>query len=468
MPPSVALLLWLILLIGLLRFDPAKVPETSLALWVPVIWMFIVGSRLPSQWFGGQVGQAAQALEEGNPLDRSVYFILMLLAIGILISRSFRWSDFLARNIALTAFLSFALISFCWSDFPFVSLKRWVRDLGNYLMVLVVLSDPRPIEAVRTVLRRLSYLLIPLSIVLIKYYPEISRQYEVWTGTFSNAGPTTSKNMLGVACLVSGLFFFWDTLTRWPERKERRTRRIILVNIGFFAMTLWVLNSANSTTSSVCLVLGCMVIAAAHSKVFQRRAVLLKVLLPASFGLYLILALGFGMNGELAGAVGKDPTLTDRTKIWAILLDMHTNPLLGTGYEGFWIGPRLQWFWGTAGLGRINEAHNGYLEVYLNLGITGLFLLGGFLTASYRSMYKRLMPFSNLASLALALWTILLFYSVTEAGFRSGLLWITFLLGAVAVPGFAEVRADNAAASEYASATERVPSLSLQAPSQWR
>jgi exopolysaccharide production protein ExoQ len=468
MPPSVALLLWLILLIGLLRFDPAKVPETSLALWVPVIWMFIVGSRLPSQWFGGQVGQAAQALEEGNPLDRSVYFILMLLAIGILISRSFRWSDFLARNIALTAFLSFALISFCWSDFPFVSLKRWVRDLGNYLMVLVVLSDPRPIEAVRTVLRRLSYLLIPLSIVLIKYYPEISRQYEVWTGTFSNAGPTTSKNMLGVACLVSGLFFFWDTLTRWPERKERRTRRIILVNIGFFAMTLWVLNSANSTTSSVCLVLGCMVIAAAHSKVFQRRAVLLKVLLPASFGLYLILALGFGMNGELAGAVGKDPTLTDRTKIWAILLDMHTNPLLGTGYEGFWIGPRLQWFWGTAGLGRINEAHNGYLEVYLNLGITGLFLLGGFLTASYRAMCKRLMPFSNLASLALALWTILLFYSVTEAGFRSGLLWITFLLGAVAVPGFAEVRADNAAASEYASATERVPSLSLQAPSQWR
>ena len=51
------------------------------------------------------------------------------------------------------------------------------------------------------------------------------------------------------------------------------------------------------------------------------------------------------MNGDLAGAVGKDPTLTDRTKIWAILLDMHTNPLLGTGYESFWLGPRLQRFW---------------------------------------------------------------------------------------------------------------------------
>ncbi len=49
---------------------------------------------------------------------------------------------------------------------------------------------------------------------------------------------------------------------------------------------------------------------------------------------------------------------------------MKTNPLLGTGYESFWLGPRLQWFWQHAGLGHINEAHNGYLEVYLNLGIS--------------------------------------------------------------------------------------------------
>ena len=94
MPPSLALLLWLVLLLGLLCFDPAKVPSTSPALWVPVIWMFILGSRLPSQWLGGQVGQAAQALEEGNPLDRTISSALILLAIGILISRSFKWGDF--------------------------------------------------------------------------------------------------------------------------------------------------------------------------------------------------------------------------------------------------------------------------------------------------------------------------------------------------------------------------------------
>ncbi len=467
MPPFIALFLWLALLLALLYFDPAKDPGTSLALWVPVVWMFIVGTRLPSQWLGGQVGQVAKALEEGNPLDASFNSLLILLAIGILMSRSFNWGDFFGRNIALVAFLSFALVSFCWSDFPLVSLKRWIRDLGNYLMVLVVLSDPRPLEAVRTLLRRLCYLLIPLSIVVIRYYPEISRQYDVWTGSFSDAGPTTSKNMLGVACLIGGLFLFWDTVTRWSERKERRTRRIILLNFALFAMTLWVLNSANSTTSSVCLGLGCIVIAAAHSNVFQRHAALLKILIPASFCLYLILAFGFGMNGDLAGAVGKDPTLTDRTKIWAMLLDMHTNPLWGTGYESFWLGPRLSSVW-QFGLGRINEAHNGYLQIYLNLGVIGLFLLGAFLMATYRTICRRLDCLPSLGSLTLAVWAVLVFYNITEAAFQSGLLWMVLMLGSIAVPALAEDRADSAAASEYAGAVERVSNLPVEATSQWR
>ena len=115
--------------------------------------MFIVGSRLPSQWLGVRWG-AARRLEEGNPLDRT-YFILMLLAIGILISRSFKWGVFRAQPCS-DGISSFALLSVIWSDFPFVAFKRWFRDLGNYLVILVVLSDPRPLEAVRTVLRRLA------------------------------------------------------------------------------------------------------------------------------------------------------------------------------------------------------------------------------------------------------------------------------------------------------------------------
>ena len=155
MPPNLALFLWAVLLAALLRFDPAKDPDTSSALWLPVIWMFFVGSRLPSQWMGVQSRIGAQALEEGNSLDRVIFFGLIAVAFVVLMARGFNWGGFFSRNIALCLFVCFALVSVVWSDYPFVAFKRWFRDLGFYVMPLVVLSDPRPLEALRTVFRRL-------------------------------------------------------------------------------------------------------------------------------------------------------------------------------------------------------------------------------------------------------------------------------------------------------------------------
>ncbi len=466
MPPSLALLAWFLLLLALLGFDPAKKPGTSLALWVPVTWMFIVASRLPSQWANYQlIGSSVQELQEGNPLDRTIWLLLIVLAIGVLLSRSFRWGEFFVRNLALMAFLSFALLSVAWSGFPLITFKRWFRDLGGYLVILIVLSDPQPLEAVRTVLRRLCYLLIPLSIVLIKYYIGLSRQYSPWSGETEYVGVATSKNMLGVVCLISGIFFFWDTVTRWSERKDRKTKRIILVNLAFMVMTLWLLRLASSATSTVCLVIGCLVIAAAYTKACKRHPGFLKTLVPASFFLYVILAMGFGMSGELNQAIGRQANFTDRTHVWHALLGMGTNPLVGTGYASFWLGSRLQTFWLASGI-HVSEAHNGYLEVYLELGLVGLFLICAFLVASYRRICKRLKSFTDLSALMLASWIALLFYNVTEAAFGGGLLWMVILFGAMSVPerirnrfhkvpAFGEVPTEEIAVSPYEMAGDR-------------
>jgi len=427
MPPTIALVICLVLFFGLLRFDPAKEPRTSLALWVPLTWMFFGASRLPAQWLGSSVGSAAQALEEGNPVDRAILSVLILLAIGILLSRFFNWAGFFARNLFLIAFLLFALASVAWSDFPLVTFKHWIRDLGNYLVILVVLSDPHPQEAVRTLLRRLLYLLVPLSILLIKYYPYLGKRFSDWTGAAEFIGATTSKNMLGALCLVSGIFFFWDTVTRWSDRKDRRTRRILAVNIAFIAMTLWLLNLASSATSNVCLAMGCLVIVAANTGISRRYPGFLKFLTPAAFCVYLVLAFGFDINGDLAGAVGRDPTLTGRNNIWNAVLSTHTNPIIGTGYESFWLGSRLTHVWQLAG--QVNEAHNGYIELYLSLGLIGVFLFFLFMIATYRTICKRFSPSFSIASLGLALWAITLFYNMTEsAAFNGHFLWITFVL----------------------------------------
>lgn len=461
MPPVLALIIWLVLLLGLLCFDPARERGTSFALWIPLLWMLIVGSRLPSQWFGLQVGSLAQAMAEGNPLDRGIDLALIVISVAILAARFFNWGGFVLRNLALTAFVVFALISIAWSDFPFVAFKRWFRDLGNYLVILVVLSDPRPLEAVRTLLRRFGYFLIPLSVVLIKYFPGMSRQYDPWTGSFADAGVATSKNMLGVVCLVSGIFFVWDTLTRWPDRKERRTKKILIVNLAFLAMTLWVLNLTKSATSEVCLAIGCLVIWIVKTGWGRRHSGFIKVMIPAGFCLYLILAFGLNLNGELAQRLGRDPTLTDRTLIWNTVLSMNTNPLVGTGYESFWLGPRLDRVWEIAG--RVNEAHNGYLEMYLNQGLIGISLFAGLLISSYRTICKGLNS-SSLAQLNLALWTVALFYNMTEAAFKSHPMWFIFLLGSMAAPSLAENPVRQAFVKE--DGTSRVGKLSFETRTQ--
>jgi len=412
--------------VGLLRYDPAKEPGTSRALWVPLIWLFVAGSRLPTQWLGGQTGSAAATFETGSPTDRTFFFFMIFLAIGILASRSFKWWDFIADNVPLCTLILFGLLSVLWSDFAFIAFKRWFRDLGQYMVILVALSDPHPFPAIRTLLRRFFYLLIPLSVLLIKYYPRLGRAYEYFSGMATYSGATTSKNMLGLLSLLSILFFFWDILLRWRDRRAQR--KILILNVSFIAMSLWLMNLASSATSKICLVLGILVLVSTQ---FRPSRHLLKVLLPAGICMYLLLLFGFGIdvNGTVAQFVGRDPTLTDRTVIWKIVLAIQTNPLIGVGYESFWLGPRLQRVWQF--FPGINEAHSGYIQMYLQLGLVGLLLLIWFLISTYRKIWGRSEIASELVPFSIALWTILIFYNLSEAAFGGGLLWLTLLLGTI-------------------------------------
>jgi exopolysaccharide production protein ExoQ len=434
MPPTLALTLWLILLVALFVFDPAKDRKASPALWVTVIWMFFLGSRPPALWLGVYgASHASEALEQGNPLDRTVFLLLTLAAFAILVSRSVPWRRFVTQNSALAGLLAFALLSVAWSDFPFATFKKWFRDIGIYMAILIVVSDARPLEATRTVLRRLCYLLIPLSVVLIKFYPQLGMGFSDWGG-YQFTGVSTSKNMLGAVCLISGIFFFWDTVTSWPQRRSPRVRRTIFVNLAFVGMTLWLLNLSDSKTSTICLVLGCLVMAAAQSNFGRRHPTFVKVMSPAAFLLYVILTLGFGLGSELSVAVGRSSNMSHRTHIWEVLMSAPINPLFGTGYQTFWVGPRLHWAWERLDGDNVTSAHNGYLQIYLDLGIIGLFLFCAFLVATYRKVCKDLTPLTPVGLLGVGLWAVLIFYNVTEAFAEINLLLASFLFAGIRIP----------------------------------
>jgi O-antigen ligase len=131
--------------------------------------------------------------------------------------------------------------------------------------------------------------------------------------------------------------------------------------------------------------------------------------------------------------MGRDPTLTGRTDLWKILLSVNEHPLLGAGYESFWLGERLEKIWEILPW-RANEAHNGYLEIFLNLGLVGLALLVVIIATGYRRVISGARDLS-LGPLRLGYFVAAIIYSLTEAAFREmGPMWIVFVLAIMAVP----------------------------------
>jgi O-antigen ligase len=265
-------------------------------------------------------------------------------------------------------------------------------------------------------------------VILVKYYPAIGRGYDSWSGVASYFGTTLNKNTLGVLCLLSGLYFLWDSLRRLSDWRDRPTRRILLLNVFFISMTLWLLNLANSSTSTVCLILGSTIICVGYLRSFQRNPTVVAVAVPVLLISYVLLDSFFEIRAAVTGMVGRDPTFTTRTDLWHYLDSMKTNWLLGAGYESFWLGPRLQQIWAVFSY-LPNQAHNGYREIYLNLGMVGLSMLVIFLLASYRLIFRAIRTTPGAALLSLALWSGIILYNVTEAAFKNNhALWLCFLV----------------------------------------
>jgi len=140
-------------------------------------------------------------------------------------------------------------------------------------------------------------------------------------------------------------------------------------------------------------------------------------------------------NRELVKNVGRNPTLTGRTDLWKQCLEIEGNPLVGTGFESFWLGWRIQRIW-DQNLGiRLNEAHNGYLELYLQLGWCGVLLLAVGLARGYLRIVRGLRSDFSLGGLKLAYLVVALNYNHSEAGFRvQCCTWVFLLLAIMSGP----------------------------------
>lgn len=418
----------------LFQLNRERSVRTSPALWLAVIWLSIAGSRNIGEWLqpGGKLDLGTVYRDvEGSPVDRTVLSLLLAAGIATLINRRRRTGALLKANPAVVAFFVYCAISVLWSDYPFVGLKRWFRGIGDFVMVLVILTDPDPGAALRRALTRTGFVLLPVSILLMKYFPEYGRAYVPWTGEVMWTGVTAFKNTLGQTCLIYGLAAIWCFFLTWRSDDRRRRKRRLFAQGLIIAIAVFLLWLSDSQTSLACFVLACGLMVTVSCSAFARRPAILHpmvlVLVTVPFAV-----LFMGVGDSALETMGRDPTLTGRTDIWSVALRHVENPLLGAGYENFWLGKRREKLGREIGV-FFNQSHNGYLETYLNLGWVGVTLLAFLIISGYRNIVKKLRGDPALYSLSLAYFVVALVYNFTEGAVEMMCsVWIVFLIATMA------------------------------------
>ena len=173
LPPPLALFLTLAFIVFLFRRDIRESPNVTPALWIPTLWMFLVASKPPTYWLRlASIPIVVGSREEGNPVDAAVFLSLTLAGLYVLNQRGVSLSEFAQNNQWLTIFFIYCFLAIFWSDFPFVSFKRWIKIIGHPVMVLVILSEPDPIETVVRLFKRVAYIGSPCFNSLDHSYPD--------------------------------------------------------------------------------------------------------------------------------------------------------------------------------------------------------------------------------------------------------------------------------------------------------
>ena len=112
-------------------------------------------------------------------------------------------------------------------------------------------------------------------------------------------------------------------------------------------------------------------------------------------------------------ALGRDETLTGRTKTWAELVPVvKSEPLLGFGFGSFWTTSRREFY-------EMSNAHNGYLDTLLDLGAVGLILYVVWFLICTRRFQRALAVDFGWASLGICFLVMELAYNISESALPS-------------------------------------------------
>jgi len=213
-------------------------------------------------------------------------------------------------------------------------------------------------------------------------------------------------------------------------------------------MCWYLLLVANSATALFCAMLGSGLLLALRVPTLKRRAAHIEPYALVAAALLFVLDSTFNFVELVVRSLGRDMTFTTRTDIWPIVVQYANNPILGAGFNTFWAGSRLIELQKHELIGGIVQAHNGYLETYLNGGWVGIGLLGILIVATHERVRAELRSGGPDSAARLIFLVVAVVYNFSEASFNKlSLVWLLTVFAAMqyAVPTGRSARQRSAA-----------------------
>jgi O-antigen ligase len=384
-------------------------------LFVILGFLIFIGGAI--QLFIMARGAAGFSNLEGDLPSQVIFIATYFVSFTILLLSKRKISFRVTGNIWFWLLLVWTCLSVFWSGAPQVTIRHVIAILGTTLFSILLVKYFNIREYVHLLAVGL-LITIVYSYLVIFLAPSIGVSHIVtteWQGIF------THKNHLGKAASLSILIFSYLLLSNQKGK------------------WYWLFG----LVSGIGLLIGAQSAAAVIITAAVEGAVILlflidrapKVVWTGALAVIVIATMiTIPSMDQILDTFGKNETLTGRTQLWDFSVSMaYKKPFAGYGYGAFWLGsegPSAQ-IGPDSPMGLdITHAHNGFIELILDLGLVGL--LFAFLTylvavwKSVRTLVRHAFSFETSIYFILLIW--ILPFNITEQALllRNSIFWVLF------------------------------------------
>ena len=298
-----------------------------------------------------------------KPFRSGLLILPVLAVVCFLVSRFDRRASDVRVPAILAGFIFWCVLSYGWSLSP----KDGSHQMPEYVAMLVtglvcgLVLTPQGLLASLARASRILICIVGVSLVVDYHAATAPPALDPVPGWH---GPVGGKNGLGLLMAIALAAFAF-------EDRRVRARRLWIVA----AVVLLVGAQSGAGWCLSLLAVGMLLWRAALSRQVNAIGKVLLKVLAATCGIASLTFLFVDLPAA-TGVIGKSPNFTGRTSIWTSVIDAIPEHLLtGTGYAGVWFSDGGATAKLTRAIGfRAYEAHQGYLDVTLQLGAVGALL----------------------------------------------------------------------------------------------